>query len=95
MKVDIIKLRHVLDILLTQIEEKNKDALELSVDFYWDISSEEIYDPYKTPRDFSLGQLSDDWHVIAKLHENSSNLVVYDLKRISEILKAISLSCSI
>lgn len=32
----------------------------ISNDYYWEISPDEIYDPYKEPENFTLGQLSDD-----------------------------------
>lgn len=95
MKVEIAKIKLVLDILLNKIEEYNGNSLDLNVDFYWDISFNEIYNPYEEPKNISLGQLSDDLDVINKLSDNHDKIVAYDLKRIAEIIKAISLSSNI
>ncbi len=51
-------------------------------DYYWDIDTNEIYNPYKDPKDFSLGQLSDDWKTLLD-SSASDSLIPYDLERVS------------
>jgi len=46
--------------LLTKLKENIGDEIMISNDYYWEISPDEIYDPYKEPENFTLGQLSDD-----------------------------------
>jgi len=95
MRVNIIELKQILNLLLNKLENKYGEVLDLDVDFYWDIAFDEVYNPYEEPKNISLGQLSDDLDVITKLYYNSNNIVIYDLKRIAEILKAISVNPAI
>ena len=91
MKININELQQCLSQLLSNLKESKGENIELSKDFYWDISSDELYNPYEQPKELSLGQLSDDWQEIKRLVDNnSSNSIPYDLIRISNILRALS-----
>lgn len=88
---DILKI--VTFILLKIIEQKGNNIL-LKNDFYWDISNDEIYNPYEIPKTISLGQLSDELMEINRLSDSNHDAIPYDLKRIAEILKALSIENS-
>ena len=95
MRVNIDELSKVITILLTNLKTSKGNEVELTNDYYWDISSEQIYNPYEDPTDMSLGQLSDDLNEVNRLLSSSDEAIPYDLKRIAEILKAISIENSI
>jgi hypothetical protein len=90
MKINIKEIEKIVSILLSNLRESKGDEIELKNDFYWDISAEELYNPYEEPKNLSLGQLSDDITEILRL-KNSDDAVVYDIKRLSSILKALSI----
>lgn len=89
MKIDLDKLEQAISILLSQFKKNTGNEIEIKNDFYWDMSTEDIYNPYIEPKNVSLGQLTDDWQTLEK-SVNSNSLIPYDLQRISNILKVIS-----
>lgn len=94
MKIKIDDLQEVLIAMLLRFKDRNGEEVELKNDYYWELSSKEMYDPCKEPVDFSIGQLTDDWETIKK-NIKSDTLIPYDLERLSRILKVLSLENSI
>lgn len=90
MKINIDQIIKITTHLLLKLKEHKGNEIELESDFYWDISLEEIYNPYKNPEDVTLGQLSDDLETVRKALE-SGDSIPYDLKKVSEIIKALSI----
>ena len=72
------------------MKQSKGNEVEIVNDYYWDIATEELYSAYQEPKNISLGQLSDDKNELDRLIK-SDNGIAYDLKRLSEILKALSL----
>lgn len=95
MKVNIDELQQIIHFLLSKLKEQKGNEIELENDFYWDISSDELYKPYDDPKSISLGQLSDDLTEIYRLSKAKDEAIPYDLKRIAEILKALSIENSV
>jgi hypothetical protein len=91
MEINIDELQLILSQLLSRLKEIKGTHIELNNDFYWDIPSEELYNPYQEPKELTLGKLSDDWQEIKRLTDNQLDAIPYDLKRISNILKALSI----
>ena len=89
MKVNIDEIQEVVSLLLKKLKKSKGNEIELNNDFYWDISTEELYNPYAEPANLSLGQLSDDLLELKRL-STSDNAIVYDLKRVASIIKALS-----
>ncbi len=90
MKVKIDELQKTVTLLLSNLKAQKGNEIELENDFYWDISSDELYEPYNGPKTISMGQLSNDLIEIDRLSEAEDEAIPYDLKRIAEILKALS-----
>ncbi|WP_343703076.1 hypothetical protein [Chitinophaga sp.] len=95
MKVNIDELINITALLLLELKNSKGNEVELKNDYYWDISSDQIYDPYNDPSEISLGQLSDDLAEIHRLTKSDDEAIPYDLKRIAEILKALSIENSL
>ncbi|TDQ81704.1 hypothetical protein [Sphingobacterium yanglingense] len=89
MKISISEIQKITSDLLSKLKENKGDEIQITNDYYWDISDEEVYNPYEEPRSITLGQLSDDLREIERLI-NSDDAIMYDLRRIAIILKAIS-----
>lgn len=94
MKVNIEEIHKITTILFSKLKEQKGNEIELENDFYWDISSDELYKPYDEPKNISLGQLSDDLNEVQRLSLSSDEAIPYDLKRIAEIIKALSIENS-
>ena len=90
MKVNIEKIEKMTSILLKRMKENIGNEIELKSDFYWEIPEEDLYNPYKEPINHTLGQLYDDLEELNRLNTNFDDAIVYDLKRISSIIKALS-----
>lgn len=88
MKID--DLKEIINILLLRVKENIGDEISFSNDYYWDIANNQLYDPYNMPTDITLGSLYDDISEVDRLLLSSDDAIVYDLKRIAEILKALS-----
>jgi hypothetical protein len=82
-------LRAIADRLFAYLEETGRREVEISEDYYWAISKEEIYDPSKDPTDLTIGQLSDDWKELSAIVKGDSPPIGYALVWFSAILRAI------
>jgi len=91
MKINIDEFKEIILLLLSNLKDSKSSEIELRNDYYWDISKEQLYNPYDEPREMSLGQLSDDINEICRLTKPNAKAIPYDLKRIAEILKAFSI----
>ena len=89
MKINIDEVHKITSLLLTKLKESNGNEVEIKNDYYWDISGDELYNPYEEPKDITLGQLSDDLGEIQRLIE-SDDAIMYDLNRLGNILKILS-----
>ena len=92
MRIDIKKIETITSVLLAKLIEIKGATIELSHDYYWDIPTDDMYNPYQEPKHLTLGQLSDDLEELQRLCESSDDAIPYDLGRIASILKALSLS---
>ena len=90
MIINIIELEKMFELALANIKMMNGTEIKINADFYWSISDEDIYDMRKSEPDFTIGILSDDWSELSKLLTSELEYIPHDLKRISNILRAIS-----
>jgi len=91
MTIKIDELQKIIILLLSKLKDSKGNEVEIDSDFYWDISMNEIYNPYQDPKNITLGQLSSDLEEIYRLVEKKEDAIPYDLKRIAAIIKAISI----
>jgi hypothetical protein len=90
MKVNIDEIQKITFLLLSKLKESKGNEIEISSDYYWDISQDELYSPHKEPKNITLGQLSDDLEEVQRLSKSDDG-IIYDLKRLSNILKVLSI----
>ena len=90
MQINIAEIEKIAFLLLSKFKESKGDTIDLSHDFYWDIPSDELFNPYQEPQNMTLGQLSDDLSEIQRLN-TSDSAIPYDLKRLASILTALSM----
>jgi hypothetical protein len=76
MKVKLEDMEQMISIILRQYKEFYADEIEMKNDFYWKLDENELYAPNMEPRDFSLGQLTDDWDTLQN-SAKSGDLVPY------------------
>jgi hypothetical protein len=51
--VNIDDLQKTISLLLMKLKEREGITIELKNDYYWDIDSNELYNPYEQPKDFA------------------------------------------
>lgn len=90
MKVKIDNLEKIISLLLKKLKNSKGNEIELDNDLYWAISSEELYNPYEEPKNMTLGQLEDEVNEIMRLMD-TDDAIIYDLKRVANILTALSI----
>ena len=90
MKIKLNEIETMLSAIFSLYKQEGILELDLKNDFYWDFSQSEIYNTANEPKDFSIGQLSDDWQTLNHEH-TSDQFVPYDLQRIANIIRAIGI----
>ena len=89
MKIATHELRIIVERLFRHLDERNIEELEFPYDYYWDIPKEDLYDSYKEPSHFTIGQLSDSWEDLKKLQDPSRDPLVHDFVDLAAVLKAV------
>jgi hypothetical protein len=89
MTVKVSELRSICETLLNHLEENGFSTIEITSDFYWNIPEGTRYDRYEEPKEFTMGQLSDDWNELQKILRGNREPLGYALVWYSAILRAI------
>lgn len=89
MEIETRKIREMLLDILNKIEKEGIDKISLDEDYYWHIPSDEIYQVDKKPSELNLGQLYEDYEMLTK-YKNEYDLICYDLKKLSSLLRYIA-----
>ncbi|HBC30007.1 MAG: hypothetical protein WC142_04010 [Bacteroidales bacterium] len=90
MIIRVDDLQKIADTLFSKLKKNVGLEIDISKDYYWNISDDELYNPYQEPKTLTIGQLSDDITELQRLLEKDET-ISYDIKRFAEVLKAISL----
>lgn len=90
MKVELEDIERMISSILLKYREFHGNEIEIENDYYWKVDENEVYVLDTDPKDFSIGQLTDDWKTLQHSFE-SDDLIPYDLQRISNILTALSI----
>jgi len=92
MKVNISELQLTISTLLEKLKENKGNEIDLEHDYFWSLSSEDIFNIDENPKERGLGQLSFDLELIEKLKvENFEYALGYHLEYISNILRALGI----
>lgn len=89
MKIDISVLDNASQKIFQLLNEQKIESVEINEDLYWNISKDEIYNPYSDPKDLDLGQLSDDLLKITNISSGESEPIGYALVWLSSIYRII------
>ena|ERR1044072_3730514 len=91
MQISISDLRAISEIIFSHVEAMGINSVNIPADYYWEIPKDQRYDPYKEPdpKQFEIGQLSDDWSELQKIAEGKSEPITYALVWMSSLLKAV------
>lgn len=88
--LDIDSLARLLSRLLHAVAESNGSTIVFDVDEYWSfLSGEELFDVYRRPTEFGVGQLSDTIAEMRRAEDPDVPLSSLDLIRLGELLVAL------
>lgn len=90
MRIDISALRKAVDMILSEIENEGIREVDLSKDYYWSIPADQRYDPYNSPKELTLGQLSEDWKETLRIVNESQPPAAYQLEWVSALLRYVA-----
>lgn len=88
-RIDLDELSGVLTMLVQHLKDQQKASVEITEDYYWEISEAQLYDPSKDPSDFSMGQLSEDWQRLSQIMSGEAPPIGYALVWLGSILRAV------
>lgn len=89
MEVDLNVLEGAVNKIFSEMRRKGLGSVSLDTDFYWDIPSEMLYDPYTEPTDLNIGQLEEDYENLVQM-SNKNMLIGHNLKNIAVLLRYLS-----
>lgn len=89
MKINVSELKTITEKLFSHLEEINQKSIEIPDDYYWDISEDERYDVENHPKDFSIGQLTEDWEFLQQIGKDNEHTITYAFVWLGKILQAI------
>ena len=89
MEVSIPELRKIADKLFSHLEKNGTTVVDIPHDFYWYLSEKNLYDPYITPSEFEMGQLTDDSAELKRILNGEAEPVAFGLVWLASILRAI------
>jgi hypothetical protein len=89
MQVSITDLRALCERLFSHLEEQRIEAIELTVDYYWEVPEDDRYNVDQKPSEHIVGQLTDDWSELRKVLEGTADPLSYHLVWLAAILRAI------
>lgn len=89
MRIDVEELQAITTILYEHLESLGIKHIDIPDDYYWNINSQEIYDPYQTPSNLDMGQLTENWQELQKLLKRESEPLAYEFVWLAALLRAI------
>jgi hypothetical protein len=87
--ISIAELKTVSNLLLQHLETSGVGLVDISEDFYWEVPLEFRYDQYDEPKQFNVGQLSDDVCELKRLIHGEAPPMGLGLVWLSSILRRI------
>ncbi|BFO65987.1 hypothetical protein [Chryseobacterium sp. KCF3-3] len=84
-KADIKKL---IEALINELDKLNDStSFTFDSDLYWNITDEELYNPYKDPIELTTGSLVEDWEFLQNILDGKREMIDYDLSKLASLLR--------
>ena len=86
-EVDLVALKRVVNRLLDHfIETRGIRAVTLDDRYYWEVPAPERYRIEVDPGELDVGDLADDWELVARLLQADNQPVAYQLTELAPLL---------
>jgi hypothetical protein len=87
--VSLDDVRLVLSRVLDQLVDTEGGEIQLENDYFWAIPSEQLYNVYASPKDLTIGQLSESWRNLQGILDEGAPPNAYALVWLGDVLRAI------
>lgn len=82
------EIKELMGIFLSELEKLNDStSFAFDNDLYWNITDEELYNPYEDPKELTMGSLIEDWEFLQKVLDGKREIIDYDLYKIASLLR--------
>lgn len=89
MEIDLNILESAVNKIFSNMRSRGLNNVTLDADFYWNIPSETLYDPYTEPTELNIGQLDEDYENLVQI-SNENLLIGHNLKSVAALLRYLS-----
>ena len=79
MEISTKEIRLAFESLLAEFENTGLKDWNISKEFYWDITTDERYDSYNSPKELGMGQLSEDIERIKRIASGEDSSILANL----------------
>ena len=87
--ISAMDLIGALEAVLKEMRRRHGDGFPVSDEYFWEISTDQLYDPTTIPTDMTIGQLSESLEHVRRLSSGEGEPITYSLVWIADILRAI------
>jgi hypothetical protein len=89
MRVTTKELREATLLLLKHLDDTGQTEFEIDEDCYWSVPQDGLYDPYNTPNNLTLGQLSHDWEEVRSLVQGKREPLAYVMVWLAAVMRRV------
>src|SRR5262245_3699523 len=89
MKIELERLKQASVLLIDHLQKSGYRCLDLNVDGYWEIPEKLRFEMYETPKDFTIGKISDDLDQIESVLAGEREPIAYALVWLASCLRAV------
>ena len=87
--ITVDEIKRIFECLIQRINNDNIESVEVEIDYYWLITSDE-WDNFDSSPEIAVGSLVDDWNSLQEVLESKRIVTYLDYERLASILRAIS-----
>lgn len=83
------ELEVALKVILDEMRGRHGTTFTLQKDYFWDIPASQLYDPYNSPAEMTMGQLSESMDNVKQVSSGAGEPVSYALVWLADVLRAL------
>lgn len=87
--INLDDLVRALELIVQHVKTYQSDPVPIKPDYYWEMTEEQRYDLAHEPKEFTIGQLTDDWGRIRELLDGKSRPIGYAMIWLASILRTV------
>ena len=90
MKIKLSDLIPMCELIIKQANKQGVAELNLSLDFYWSIDPDDLYDIKQIRPKTIINSLEDDWEGLQNVLSGEDPVVTYDFIRFANLMKLVA-----